>query len=647
MISTHEVIDAEQREIIISNGSRFNALKHGLTAATLVLPGEDPAALQAKIDFYKVGAGTTNELEEEMAERAAVAAWRHDRAIRHEIAQLNRDNLAKAAAAQLKKKLETEALGQRLLFDRRGPIELYPSRDHDRQQDRTSWIDDPNDPDHPRKIVDAMEATLSGCQWLRARFGELRDRLDEGLSIQSHEKLKMIRLMGRQPINALSVPDVARVFLACHALEPQYSYAFQELRCEIHEDQFKSHKRKLERWNKLGITPESPTAAREELLAIIDKAIERLRMLEADHQADPLSRPENTVAGHDEAKARGQLDRHLEICDRAIHRNLQGIKKLRANEAEGWGRTRQDRERRREEERRRGPVDDRLVIDEHGTVRPADRYEGNLEEGLARYKAMCERGNRNRMEDSLRKEVCAVDVIPDFARWKPPVEDLGVGGDGNGGAGVTQVHVEKGGQSNGQNEIGKGPNTKGPREGFDAETAVLVSRERGEIAALPDLGRSEREADITNAGRQEGVGRELVAVTQVLTEDGGQSNAQNEIASGPRSAVSGPGPETPGRRRQLLEEGAGGSEDGGEPSGAARSSRTATRTDQADRSRRLLKWEIKQRRKEMARSELKRRRGGPQMPTDKVPLKDLLDNVSWLMPNSVKVLRDHLGPRST
>ena len=101
---------------------------------------------------------------------------------------------------------------------------------------------------------------------------------------------------------------------------------------------------------------------------------------------------------------------------------------------------------------------------------------------------------------------------------------------------------------------------------------------------------------------------ELVAVTQVLTEDGGQSNAQNEIASGPRSAVSGPGPESPGRRRQLLEEGAGGSEDGGEPSGAARSNRTATRTDQANRSRRLLKWEIKQLRKEMATSELKRKR---------------------------------------
>ena len=74
------------------------------------------------------------------------------------------------------------------------------------------------------------------------------------------------------------------------------------------------------------------------------------------------------------------------------------------------------------------------------------------------------------------------------------------------GSAVTLMLTGQGGQSNIQNEIGKGPNTKGPREGFDAETAVLESRERGEIAALADLGRSEREADITNAGRQEGVG---------------------------------------------------------------------------------------------------------------------------------------------
>ena len=32
--------------------SRFNALKHGVDAASIILPGEDPAAYQAIVDAY-------------------------------------------------------------------------------------------------------------------------------------------------------------------------------------------------------------------------------------------------------------------------------------------------------------------------------------------------------------------------------------------------------------------------------------------------------------------------------------------------------------------------------------------------------------------------------------------------------------------
>ena len=32
--------------------SKFNALKHGLSAKTLVLPGEDPLAFQGRIDAW-------------------------------------------------------------------------------------------------------------------------------------------------------------------------------------------------------------------------------------------------------------------------------------------------------------------------------------------------------------------------------------------------------------------------------------------------------------------------------------------------------------------------------------------------------------------------------------------------------------------
>jgi hypothetical protein len=541
-MKSQAVIDAEERETTNGNGSRFNAVKHGLTAATLVLPGEDPTALQAKIDAYKASLETRNPVEDDLAERAAQAAWRHERALREEIARANREILTKRAADKVRERMEAEARGQRLLFDRRGPIELYPSRDYDKQQERTSWIDDPNDPDHPKQLVLAMEATLSGCAWLASSWRELRDILDLGSGLQSYEKFKMIRLMGRQPINAASVPDFARVFLACHVLEPQFSHAFQELRSEIHEDRFKGHKGKLDRWNKVGIIPADPTAARDVLLAIIDKAIERLRMLEAEHRAfaEQLDRPENGGVSHnDDDKPRGQLDRHLEICDRSIHRNLQGIGKLRRNEAEGWGRTRRERERRAEDGGKGNRDDERLVMDERGTVRPARLYKGNLEEGLARYDALGRSSGLNGPAESRREiEETHVRAVPDFARWTPPVEDLGVGGDGNGSEG--DQREDAGGLSGvGQERRGRG----------NEESEYLLRRE-GEV-------------EMRNAGSQEGAGRELVTVTQVLTETGGQSNGQNEIVSGQfvlnsqLSVVS----------CQLLEGGAGGQRDGGDSSG--------------------------------------------------------------------------------
>ena len=61
MASTKQ-IEANQRNSKRSTGPatpqgksrvRLNALKHGLTAASVVLPGEDPDALQARVDAWK------------------------------------------------------------------------------------------------------------------------------------------------------------------------------------------------------------------------------------------------------------------------------------------------------------------------------------------------------------------------------------------------------------------------------------------------------------------------------------------------------------------------------------------------------------------------------------------------------------------
>src|SRR5262249_49536263 len=139
---------------------------------------------------------------------------------------------------------------------------LYPSRDFEHKQARTSSSGEADEPDDPAKLVLDLQQTVSGCNWLLNAWSELRDRLESGEGINSSSKVKIIRLLGKQPLDAIDDRRVALVFLASHAIEPEYSYAFQELRCEIHEEQFKRKKAVLDRWSRGAIAPADATAAR-------------------------------------------------------------------------------------------------------------------------------------------------------------------------------------------------------------------------------------------------------------------------------------------------------------------------------------------------------------------------------------------------
>ena len=372
---------------------KYNAVRHGLSARNVLLPGDDPEEYQAKIDDLKEDLGTRNRTEEELAERAVQAAWIADRATRAETAWLTERMLTEPAAQALKQTLDADSLIQRLMFDRRGPTEMYASRDYDHKQPRTSASGEPVDQDRPYRVVAQLEATLPGCQLLLKTWGGLGGLLRAGRGWQSPDKLKAIRLLGYQPMDACSEDEVAVIFLAAHVIEPQSRYAFQELRCEIPEDQFKQFKARVERREFDAITPPDATAARAVLLGIVDRATERLRKLEAKHQrvADQLEPLQQDILKRDRSKFGEQYYRVWGSCDRAHHRHIDAIHKLRRNEAQGWGRVRSERAQRREEKRRdeerwrAAQADPRLVLDEHGTVRYAFDYDGDVEAGLARY----------------------------------------------------------------------------------------------------------------------------------------------------------------------------------------------------------------------------------------------------------------------
>ena len=346
--------------------------------------------------------------------------------------------------------------------------------------------------------------------------------ITSGLGFSSDQKLAAIRLLGKQPINALSTPKVAQVFLACHAIEPCYEDPFQEIRSDMPAEHFELYKIRLGMRNFAAITPADADAARAVLLGIVERATERLRTLETEHRkvAEKNKARQPDIKAHDDSKGGEQIRRLKASSCRLVNRIVETIRKGHRNEEQGWGRTRQERQRQkqaREGTRHR----DQLVVDEAGTVRRAGPYEGDVESGLARYEA--EFGRQPCEMTDWPPEIDRNDVrgVPDFARWKPPVA-----------------------AETGERGLGDEGLEAGEMRGMDADADVPVS-----LVQKDDTSNIQNETAEELVGAIEGlaggVGGELqgieadadVAVLLVQTDDA--SNIQNEIAEEIASEVEG------------------------------------------------------------------------------------------------------------
>jgi hypothetical protein len=202
--------------------SKFNALKDGLSAKTLVLPGEDAGAFQDRLDAWAADLQPRNDVEHVLVERSATLSWQLERADRADAARLASILGAAPAEEALRQADRAAALGQRLFQDPAETLPLYPHSlygTHDRPRISDSGLGD--DPDAPARLLLQLESTAADCGWLLDRWGELGDLLDRGLSWQSPDKLKAIRLLGRQPLDAADSEVVALIFQACHVLDPQ------------------------------------------------------------------------------------------------------------------------------------------------------------------------------------------------------------------------------------------------------------------------------------------------------------------------------------------------------------------------------------------------------------------------------------------
>ena len=189
--------------------SRFNAVTHGLTAQSVLLPGEDPVELAARqqqlIDAFQ----PSHEVELAIVERMAADIWRSDRAERGAgkriAARLRHEPLEQAA----KEQHEALDLGRRLFWQLSFPLPIS-------QRSPDGTLSEPPGPDStdaihphdPARLRLRLEQTVAGSGWLIDRWCELGRRFCSRRILADFRRFKMVRLMGKHAIDMADDLDV-------------------------------------------------------------------------------------------------------------------------------------------------------------------------------------------------------------------------------------------------------------------------------------------------------------------------------------------------------------------------------------------------------------------------------------------------------
>ena len=310
---------------------RLNAIKHGLSAKTFVLPGEDAAKLDARVAAWKQDVQPQTTMEDYLVERAAHVSWQLDRADRTIAARLT-GLIADAPLNQAVEEADQVAdLAFRLFWHPRGPIALYPQFPQLPVTPQTSRPETVENALNPARIVNRLEALPTGCQWLLDRWAELRKLLDDGLKWQPPDRLRTIRLLGRQPTDALDDERVLSIYLACNAMDPGGPPSFGDVVHEMDDAELKAFAERIAGRRARERQPAGPAAGQAALRAIIEQAVTRLQALVAGHrERQALSLPAGLDGqAFDDSVEGERMRRYQQTHSRALNSTIQTLFKVR------------------------------------------------------------------------------------------------------------------------------------------------------------------------------------------------------------------------------------------------------------------------------------------------------------------------------
>ena len=308
--------------------SRFNAVKHGMAAKLPVLPGEDPDAFRAHRDAWTAELQPRGQVERQLVDRAVHVSWQLQRVDRAQAARLASEAQAAArgwppSSPTRSSRWAAASSGTRSARCRstltwaRGSASCSSASPGPRRS---------TTPTSRRGSSTGSRARRSAAPWLLDRWGELRQRLETGGNWQPPERLKAIRLLGRQPMDAPQDDRVMMIYLACWAMDPTGPHGFADLVNELQPAELKLWIDRLDDRRAMSRRPASPEAGEEEVLKIIAAEEERLEeVLELHLERDEAGGLEPLL--FDDSESGERLRRYQLACNRTLLRILDTLER--------------------------------------------------------------------------------------------------------------------------------------------------------------------------------------------------------------------------------------------------------------------------------------------------------------------------------
>ena len=335
-MSTRNQVRANRSNSKLSTGpseksrdhTRFNGLTHGLRSATLILPNEDPQRFRQLHEDWIESVRPRDPAEHRLVFRIVRDLHMLERAER----AIDEAITTAGEEADFRQDDDVGRLRRWLFWDSRGPHPMHGISGLATGGPSTSWSGNVDDPLEPSVVVRRLESTGKGCEALIEVWKMLRGRLENDRVWQSQDRLKAVRMLGKQPVDAAEDQRVRLIYAASFALKPLGKRdAYEDLKSDMGTLDYEIFLKRIQaRWPR-ELDTNDTEKANAMLLDLIDRNVERLEAkleVHTDRAGEYLLR-RAARQGFDDSR-RGELLRRYEMaCDRRFYRSLAAFWKHR------------------------------------------------------------------------------------------------------------------------------------------------------------------------------------------------------------------------------------------------------------------------------------------------------------------------------